>query len=144
MQYDEESEKKRQQAEKKEKLAKYEEVSAIKAAGGEQPKGFVCLIPSNFCTAKASWATQILAKIVDNLQIKITKIHIRYEGTRKDNSVPVIFLLANCDKPFAFGITLDSALLLSTDENFVHKLIRTAVEQLRYKVLEKLGYFHII
>lgn len=50
------------------------------------------------------WGEQIAMKIVDNMQIFIDKIHVRYEDSQ---SVP--------GNPFAFGITLDHIHVQSTD-----------------------------
>ena len=70
-----------------------------------------------------SFTQRMITKVVDNLQIFIDKVHIRYEDDR-----------TNPDRPFAFGITLESLHSQSTDGNWnptflhhhsplVHKLI---------------------
>ncbi|KAI8844441.1 hypothetical protein BJ741DRAFT_543605 [Chytriomyces cf. hyalinus JEL632] len=70
----------------------------------------------------ATFVTQLITKIVDNLQISIQNIHIRYEDKQRDI-------------PFSMGFTLSEFSAASTDENWneafiheeigiIHKLIR--------------------
>ncbi|KAJ3072035.1 hypothetical protein HDU98_004400 [Podochytrium sp. JEL0797] len=72
-----------------------------------------------------TFITQLITKIVDNLQISIQNIHIRYE----DKS------MGSNNKPLSIGITLSEFSAASTDENWkeafihdevgiIHKLIR--------------------
>ncbi|KAL1920744.1 uncharacterized protein VTP21DRAFT_11379 [Calcarisporiella thermophila] len=73
--------------------------------------------------ANASFVNQLVTKIIDNLQISIMNIHIRYE----DN-------LSTPGHPFSVGITLSELSAVSTDEdwrpmyieepsNTIHKLV---------------------
>jgi len=57
--------------------------------------------------AAKGWGEQMGMKIVDNLQVFVEKIHIRYEDSQ---SVP--------GSPFAFGVTLDHLHIQSTDYNW--------------------------
>ncbi|KYQ89086.1 vacuolar protein sorting-associated protein 13 family protein [Tieghemostelium lacteum] len=74
--------------------------------------------------ASTSFTDSLRNKIVDNLQIKIYNVHIRFED---NTTIP--------DKPFSFGMTLESVLAESTNELWepsyihanhllVHKLVR--------------------
>ncbi|KAK9707772.1 Vacuolar protein sorting-associated protein 13, partial [Basidiobolus ranarum] len=71
-----------------------------------------------------SFATQLVTKIVDNLQVSINNIHIRYEDK-----------ISNPEHPFSVGFTLHELSATSTDENWqeafidqqtntIHKLLK--------------------
>lgn len=57
-------------------------------------------------SSSASYIQQLSKRIIDNLEVSITNIHIRFEDFL---SVP--------KKPIAFGITLNKIILNTTDEN---------------------------
>ncbi|KAI8839880.1 N-terminal region of Chorein, a TM vesicle-mediated sorter-domain-containing protein [Chytridium lagenaria] len=63
----------------------------------------------------ASFIAQLVTKIVDNLQITIKNIHIRYEDK----------VMKSSEHPLAVGITLSELSAVSTDENwneaFIHE-----------------------
>ena len=61
------------------------------------------------------------AQIVNNLQIKITNVHIRYEDT------------VTTGKPFTFGVTLDNLELYTTDMNWIKSYITEQVSRV-YKI----------
>ena len=69
-------------------------------------------------------------QIINNVQIKISEIHIRYE----DN--------ISCDNPFAFGVTLSNFSVHTTDANWQKTLISESVTEI-YKVaqLESLAVY---
>ncbi|KAI8811809.1 hypothetical protein BJ742DRAFT_753443 [Cladochytrium replicatum] len=67
-----------------------------------------------------SFVTQLVTKIVDNLQITMKNIHIRFEDTESDP-----------EAHFAVGITLDELSAVSTDENWLEAFIH-----------EELGIIH--
>ncbi|KAJ3037263.1 hypothetical protein HDV00_001828 [Rhizophlyctis rosea] len=71
----------------------------------------------------ATFVTQLVTKIVDNLQVKMKNIHIRYEDK-----------LSNPAKPFSVGITLGELSAVSTDENWNEKFIHDEVGVI-YKLL---------
>lgn len=71
-----------------------------------------------------SFTESLVTKIVDNLQVQIKNIHIRYEDTEN------IFT----DNPYAIGITLDELSAISTDENWKHTFISVS-NQLTHKLL---------
>ncbi|KAI0218945.1 Vacuolar protein sorting-associated protein 13 [Massospora cicadina] len=68
----------------------------------------------------ASFTNQLITKIVDNLQVSIKNIHLRYE----DN-------LSNDSQPFAIGLTLSEISAISTDENWQQALTNQSSEIIR-------------
>nr|XP_018267277.1 vacuolar protein sorting-associated protein vps13 [Kwoniella dejecticola CBS 10117]OBR89435.1 vacuolar protein sorting-associated protein vps13 [Kwoniella dejecticola CBS 10117] len=65
---------------------------------------------------KQTYIGAIISKVVDNVQIQIKGIHIRYEdGT----STP--------EHPFAAGVTLNEFKAISTDENWVESFIQNSL-----------------
>jgi vacuolar protein sorting-associated protein 13A/C len=60
-----------------------------------------------------SFTDSLVSKIIDNLQITIKNIHIRYEDFGCYTKIP-----------YAFGITLDELSAVSTDENWVANFIQ--------------------
>ncbi|WVQ62160.1 uncharacterized protein L199_000298 [Kwoniella botswanensis] len=65
---------------------------------------------------KQTYIGAIVSKIVDNVQIQIKGIHIRYED---GSSTP--------EHPFAAGITLNEFKAVSTDENWVETFIQNSL-----------------
>ncbi|KAL5518944.1 VPS13 [Sanghuangporus vaninii] len=74
-------------------------------------------------TASSSFFDSFVARIVNNVQIKITNIHLRYEDKQTSPS-----------HPFAVGITLASLSAVSVDENWMPKYL-DASEQSIHKLL---------
>lgn len=66
--------------------------------------------------------TQLITKIVDNLQILIKNIHIRYEDRQ-----------SNPGHPFAIGLTLSEISAKSTDSRWIENYIVDAVDRI-YKL----------
>ena len=66
--------------------------------------------------------TQLITKIVDNLQILIKNIHIRYEDKQ-----------SNPGHPFAVGLTLSEISAKSTDAKWVEQYVADAVDRI-YKL----------
>ncbi|KAJ3332602.1 hypothetical protein HDU76_013706 [Blyttiomyces sp. JEL0837] len=101
----------------KAKMEKIESAEMIASSKGK--------LPGTEDKQNASFMTQLITKIVDNLQITIKNIHIRYEdrfGKQKDRT-------------FSFGITLSELSAVSTDDKWneafiheesgiIHKLVR--------------------
>ncbi|KAK0532867.1 Vacuolar protein sorting-associated protein 13 [Tilletia horrida] len=114
--YDEKEEEERAQAAKQEKLASAE------LLGRNDPQA---MDMSAADTQKnESFTSSLITKIVDNVQITVRNIHIRYEDT-----------LSNPSHPFSAGITLAEFSAVSTDNNWnptfvqnttdgIHKLAR--------------------
>ncbi|RVD82950.1 uncharacterized protein DFL_007357 [Arthrobotrys flagrans] len=95
--YDEEDEERRRQVLKQEKLESAELVHERTTSGlseEEQQK-------------HQSFTESLVTKIVDNLQVTIKNIHIRYEDS-----------ISTPGHPFALGFTLEEFSAVSTDENW--------------------------
>ena len=95
--YDEEEEAKRQQALKMERLESAELLKEGSGAGlskEEQQKN-------------QSFTDSLVTKIVNNLQISVKRIHVRYEDT-----------LSSPEHPFALGLTLEEFSAVSTDDKW--------------------------
>lgn len=93
--YDEEDDEKRQQVLKESRL---KDLEAILEAKGEELGRDL---------ADETFAESLVKKIVDNLQVTIKKIHVRYE----DQSVLT-------EKPYTLGLSLEELSAVSTDENW--------------------------
>lgn len=61
---------------------------------------------------QASYIQQLLAKIVHNIEITLTNVHIRYEDT---STIP--------GKTFSAGITLETVSLVTTDDKWVERFV---------------------
>ena len=57
--------------------------------------------------AEASWSTRLVTKIVDNLQIHVSNVHIRYEDR-----------VLHADDPFSFGLMIGRFAAESTDSTW--------------------------
>ncbi|XP_052870380.1 intermembrane lipid transfer protein Vps13 [Anopheles cruzii] len=73
--------------------------------------------------ADKSFAEKLTTQIVNNVQIKISNIHIRYEDT------------TTTGQPFAFGVTLSDLSVHTTDENWVQTLVADSVTKI-YKMAQ--------
>ncbi|KAJ1978459.1 Vacuolar protein sorting-associated protein 13 [Dimargaris xerosporica] len=111
--YDPEEDDRRRQKRKQDKLETLEMLTTNK------PKHTSDVDPK-----QTSFYMQLVTKIIDNLQVSIENIHIRYEDD-----------VSNPDHRFAMGITLSELSAVSTDEHWnvkfiddpfqdVHKLLR--------------------
>ncbi|KAL9941010.1 hypothetical protein V8E36_000498 [Tilletia maclaganii] len=114
--FDEAEEEERAQAAKQEKLANAE----LLGRNDSQAMG----ISAADAQKNESFTSSLITKIVDNVQITVRNIHIRYEDT-----------LSNPSHPFSAGITLAEFSAVSTDGNWnptfvqnttdgIHKLAR--------------------
>ncbi|KAJ3291062.1 hypothetical protein HK104_006345 [Borealophlyctis nickersoniae] len=101
--YDPEEEEDRAQKLKQEKL----ETAEMLSARGKQP---------NLGNEKhdSSFITSLVTKIVDNLQITMKNIHIRYEDK-----------ISNLNAPFAVGLTLQEFSAVSTDNEWHPRFIQS-------------------
>lgn len=59
-----------------------------------------------------SFMNALLTKIIDNLQVKIKNIHVRFEDNK-----------SHPQNPFAVGLTLSNISAVSTDSNWVEAFI---------------------
>ncbi|XP_055538544.1 intermembrane lipid transfer protein Vps13 isoform X2 [Wyeomyia smithii] len=73
--------------------------------------------------ADKSFAEKLTAQIVNNVQIKISDIHVRYEDT------------TTTGYPFAFGVTLSNLSVHTTDEHWMQTLVSQSVTKI-YKVAQ--------
>lgn len=68
---------------------------------------------SSASTAESdSFVSALVTKIIDNLQVVIKNIHVRFEDNK-----------SHSQKPFAVGLTLSNLSAVSTDENWVEAFI---------------------
>ncbi|KAF9166895.1 hypothetical protein DFQ26_006563 [Actinomortierella ambigua] len=100
--FDPEEEAARAQALKEERLANAELLSTKPAAGMDDEE-----------KKNATFLNQLITKVVDNLQVSINNIHVRYEDK-----------LSNPEHPFSAGLTLSKLSAVSTDgqwtPTFIH------------------------
>ena len=101
---DEEEEEQRLQAQKQAKLEQAEFLSQGLVSKGDDEEA---------AKQNESFISSLVTKIVDNVQITMRNIHVRYEDA-----------ISNPEYPFAIGLTLAELSAVSTDENweptFVH------------------------
>ncbi|KAI9673228.1 MAG: hypothetical protein M1817_003091 [Caeruleum heppii] len=95
--YDEEEEERRRQAVKMEKLESAELLKERSAEGLSQEEQ----------QKNQNFTDSLVTKIVDNLQITIKKIHVRYEDS-----------ISTPGHPFSLGFTLDEFSAVSTDDQW--------------------------
>ncbi|KAI9798111.1 MAG: hypothetical protein M1835_004200 [Candelina submexicana] len=105
--YDPEEEEKRQQAVKIEKLDSAELLKERNVEGQSQEEQ----------QKNQSFTDSLVTRIVDNLQVAIKKIHIRYEDS-----------ISASGNPFAIGMTLEEFSAVSTDANWTPSFIQTSTE----------------
>ncbi|KAG0226679.1 hypothetical protein BGW42_003469 [Actinomortierella wolfii] len=100
--FDPEEEAARAQALKEERLANAELLSTKPSAGMDDEE-----------KKNATFLNQLITKVVDNLQVSINNIHVRYEDK-----------LSNPEHPFSAGLTLSKLSAVSTDgewtPTFIH------------------------
>ncbi|EGG20963.1 vacuolar protein sorting-associated protein 13 family protein [Cavenderia fasciculata] len=102
--YDEQAEKKRELESKKKRIENYEWMKSIQESdGGSGATGDD--------KKDDSFTTRLVTKIIDNLQIVVNKVHIRFENRNE------------IGKLYAVGITLDRISAQSTDEKWIPSFI---------------------
>ncbi|KAN0063379.1 Vacuolar protein sorting-associated protein 13 [Thecaphora frezii] len=106
---DEAEEEERAQAAKQEKLANAE----LLGRDGQQSIG----MSQEDAQKNESFTSSLVTKIVDNLQITVRNIHIRYEDK-----------LSNPEHPFSAGITLAEFSAISTDADWNPTFIQNSAE----------------
>ncbi|KAF2077768.1 hypothetical protein CYY_000889 [Polysphondylium violaceum] len=119
--YDEEEEQKKEQALKKKKVENYEWLKSIKDAEENE-----------IAAAKDdSFTNRLVTKIIDNLQIVINKVHIRFENRNE------------LGKLYAVGLTLDKLSAQSTDDNWMPTFIDSSKTQMIKKlaVMDSFGLY---
>jgi len=110
--YDEKKERERDLQIKKDRLAQAETMKNFNEMDEEDEK-------SN------SFVQRLVTKIVDNLQIEVNKVHVRFED-----------FTTNKEFPFAFGVCLDSIRMKSTNENWKEMFVENRVDKLIYKLAQ--------
>ncbi|XP_036356919.1 vacuolar protein sorting-associated protein 13D isoform X3 [Octopus sinensis] len=78
--------------------------------------------------SSSSWLvtlTSVASNILENLQLHVNDVHIRYEDSD-----------LNPSHPFAVGIDLDSLIAQSTDENWVPCFVYRNVNEMMFKLME--------
>ncbi|KAB7501647.1 Vacuolar protein sorting-associated protein 13D [Armadillidium nasatum] len=83
---------------------------------------------SSYGTSYSSWlsvGTSFITNIIENIQLKIQDVHIRYED---DKSKP--------GELFACGLTIESLTVQSSDEHWIPKFVYTTEKSISYKLLE--------
>jgi len=120
--YDEEEEKKKEQALKKKKIENYEWLKSIKDAEENE-------IAS--AAKDDSFTNRLVTKIIDNLQIVINKVHIRFENRNE------------IGKLYAVGLTLDKLSAQSTDDNWMPTFVDSSKTQMIKKlaVMDSFGFY---
>eukprot|EP01114_Cavostelium_apophysatum_P004048 TRINITY_DN1418_c0_g1_i1.p1 TRINITY_DN1418_c0_g1~~TRINITY_DN1418_c0_g1_i1.p1 ORF type:complete len:3212 (-),score=1062.70 TRINITY_DN1418_c0_g1_i1:26-9661(-) len=111
--YDEKKEQEKAAAAKRNQLANAEAMKSFNASleEGADEK------------ANKSFVESLATKIVDNLQVEINNIHIRFED-----------FTTSKEFPFAVGVCLGSLKLRSTDENWKEMFVNERVGDLIYKL----------
>lgn len=77
---------------------------------------------------KATYVQQLTAKIIDNLEVNITNLHIRYEDS---TSIP--------GSIFSCGVTIESLCLTTTDEAWSARFVSRDLTKRKETAIHKLG-----
>lgn len=104
---DEDEERERAEAAKQEKLANAELLGNTSQVG----------VSAEDAQKNESFTSSLVAKIVDNLQITVRNIHVRYEDK-----------LSNPEHPFSAGLTLAEFSAVSTDSEWRPTFIQNSAE----------------
>jgi vacuolar protein sorting-associated protein 13A/C len=98
----------------------------------EAEKGILAMVQKKDdlqTTAKqATYVQQLTAKIIDNLEVTVTKLHIRYEDS---TSIP--------GTVFSCGVTIDSLSLATTDEQGFVGFVNREIDKRKETAIHKLG-----
>eukprot|EP00794_Sanderia_malayensis_P015967 gene15967-17573_t len=106
--YDKEQDDKDKLERKQKQLENIEEARKIEEEANKKSKAKE--------TEQDSFAEKLATQVVKNLQIRIKNIHIRYEDK-----------ITTPGFPFSIGVTLDGLSALTTDSNFVPKIIKESI-----------------
>ena len=112
-----------EQATKQEKLKSAEAVDSaatqVGSQGDDDGKYGISKLQAwtHNMAAKQTYVGAILSKVVDNVQIHIKSIHVRYED---GSSTP--------EHPFAAGLTIDEFKAVSTDERWIEAFIQDSLK----------------
>lgn len=79
-------------------------------------------------TQKASYIQQLTTRILDNLEVTISNLHLRYEDSYADNN-----------STFSCGVTLEKIILTTTDETWSARFVKREVANKATTAVHKLG-----
>ncbi|EGC37154.1 hypothetical protein DICPUDRAFT_94146 [Dictyostelium purpureum] len=121
--YDEAEEKKKEQELKKKRLENYEWLKSIREAENTEM--------SQLKQEGDSFTGRLVTKIIDNLQIIINKVHIRFENKN------------DIGKLYACGLTLDRLSIQSTDEFWNPSFVDSSQTSIIRKlcIMDSLGFY---
>jgi vacuolar protein sorting-associated protein 13A/C len=77
---------------------------------------------------KATYVQQLTAKIIDNLEVSLTNLHIRYEDC---TSIP--------SATFSCGVTIETLALTTTDESWSSRFVTRDLSKRKETAIHKLG-----
>ncbi|KAK7067615.1 Vacuolar protein sorting-associated protein 13D [Halocaridina rubra] len=83
---------------------------------------------SHYASSYFSWlsyGTSFMTNIIENIQLKIRDVHLRYEDNHSING-----------QTFAFGLTVDSLALQSSDDHWIPRFVYGGNCKMAYKLLE--------
>lgn len=83
---------------------------------------------ANSASQKASYVQQLVTRILDNLEVTVSNLHIRYEDSYADKQ-----------STFSCGITLEQLALAATDENWNARFVRRDASPAAAQDARKLG-----
>ncbi|XP_042225636.1 vacuolar protein sorting-associated protein 13D-like isoform X3 [Homarus americanus] len=118
--YDEEAEEAASQARK---IAQLDGLEAAWRANQE-----ACHEASHYANSYSSWlnfGTSFMTNIIENIQLKIRDVHLRYED---DQSI--------AGQVFACGLTIDTLALQSSDDHWIPRFVYGGNSKMAYKLLE--------
>jgi vacuolar protein sorting-associated protein 13A/C len=76
----------------------------------------------------ASYLQQLATCILDNLEVTLTNVHVRYEDPNSDNG-----------QVFCAGVTLDEVLLTTSDETWTAKFVKRDAARRAETAIRKIG-----
>jgi vacuolar protein sorting-associated protein 13A/C len=107
--YNQQLEKEKELSTKKKKLENYESVRQLKSTAKKASA-------SMSTPTGESFLTRLTETIINNLQVNIRKVHVRYEDTTDPKTEPVVF-----------GLTIDTLDLASTGANWQKAFIKVCI-----------------
>ncbi|XP_063884386.1 intermembrane lipid transfer protein VPS13D-like isoform X2 [Scylla paramamosain] len=105
---------------------KISQLDALEAAWRADQEA--CHEASHYAHSYSSWlsyGTSFMTNIIENIQLKIRDVHLRYED---DRCIP--------NQVFACGLTIDSLALQSSDEQWRPRYVFGSASKMAYKLLE--------
>ena len=109
------------------RLSQAAEMSSLQAASGNASD------PDEAATARTRAGrdtASLLAKVLNNLQVSVTNIHLRYEDRTQSTA------------PFAIGVTLAELAAFTTDASGNHRFVVDTPTQHKWVELRELAVYH--